>query len=230
MPDDMDWINRRARAVSSDEMAIVASVIAEFFTRSGGKIFSDRLAKEWQKSSLAHAKRVSAGSEGGRTKALKAKEKTPSNAKAMLYQPEPEPEPLKREAKASLKTSRGSRLSSEWFLPVEWGEWALGEGMDREAIRAEADKFKDYWTSRAGPNGIKLDWQATWRNWIRSWKERHHGNGTSSAAPKGGKRIDPALEQIARLAGLGTTSGDGRGGVGGLGEEDGSLWMGARPQ
>lgn len=97
MPDDMDWIHRRARAVSVEEKALVASVIAEFFTRSGGKIFSPRLAKEWQKTSLAHSKRVSAGSAGGKAKALNAKESKSSNAKAMLYQPEPEPEPYKIE-------------------------------------------------------------------------------------------------------------------------------------
>jgi hypothetical protein len=161
---------------------------------------------------------------------LNAKESGPSNAKAMLYQPEPEPYIRKREAKASPKTARGSRLSPEWFLPVEWGEWALSEGLAHDTIRSEAEKFKDYWTARAGPNGVKLDWQATWRNWIRNTKDKHHGNGTSKAIPQGGKRIDPALEQIARLTGLGATSGDGRGGVGGLGEEDGSFWMGTRPQ
>ena len=95
MPEDMDWIHRRARAVTVEEKALVASVIAEFFTRSGGKIFSRRLTSEWQKSSLAHSKRVLSGSAGGTAKALKRKETISSNAVAMLYQPEPEPEPLR---------------------------------------------------------------------------------------------------------------------------------------
>lgn len=137
----------------------------------------------------------------------------------------------KREANASPKKSRGTRLPGDWFLPVEWGEWALSEGLGREAIRSEADKFKDYWNARAGPNGVKLDWQATWRNWIRSAKEKMHVTGTHRTnTTQGTKRPDPALEQIARLAGLGATPGDGRGGTRGAGEEDGSLWLGARPQ
>jgi uncharacterized protein YdaU (DUF1376 family) len=43
-------------------------------------------------------------------------------------------------------------------------------------------------------------------------------------------RADPAIEQIARLTGLSEASGGGGRGVGGFGEETGSLWMGARPQ
>jgi hypothetical protein len=61
-----------------------------------------------------------------------------------------------------------------------------------------------------------------------NYDPRHRNN--VQQIPQGGKRADPALEQIARLAGLGPASGDGRGRTGGSGEEDGSLWVGARPQ
>jgi uncharacterized protein YdaU (DUF1376 family) len=130
LPDDMDWIHRRARAVSVEEKALVASVIAEFFTRSGGKIFSPRLAKEWQKSSLAHSKRVSAGSAGGKAKALNAKGNGPSNAKAMLYQPEPEPEPepdIKREEPTGSLSSDAdlSQAFSEYNAAAEKAGWPV---------------------------------------------------------------------------------------------------------
>ncbi|NJM13324.1 MAG: YdaU family protein [Synechococcaceae cyanobacterium SM1_2_3] len=138
----------------------------------------------------------------------------------------------KREAKASPKKTRGTRLPQDWFLPLEWGEWALSEGMSREVIRVEADKFKDYWNARAGPNGIKLDWQATWRNWIRAAKERGHGNGNHGGGrlSQGGKRPDPALAQIARLTGIDGTQSNVGAGVGSPFEEGGSLWVGSRPQ
>lgn len=71
------------------------------------------------------------------------------------------------------------------------------------------------------------------RRWLDQFqpKEIPHGNGNRiSPTPEGGKRPDPALEQIARLARLGAASGNGRGGTGGAGEEDGSLWLGSRPQ
>jgi uncharacterized protein YdaU (DUF1376 family) len=142
--------------------------------------------------------------------------------KPPLRQPEPDTEEEKREAKASPKKTRGSRLSADWFLPVEWGQWAMAEGMGRDQIRAEADRFKDYWLARAGPESVKMDWQATWRNWIRKALE----NGNRNATSQGGKRPDAALEQIARLAGIGASPGDGRGRTRGSGEEDGPFRMG----
>ena len=63
--------------------------------------------------------------------------------------------------------SKGSRLTPDWLLPDEWGEWAETQGLSREMIILEEDKFKDYWISQPGAKGVKADWQATWRNWIR---------------------------------------------------------------
>jgi hypothetical protein len=31
----------------------------------------------------------------------------------------------------------------------------------------ELDAFRDYWIAQPGQRGVKLDWDATWRNWIR---------------------------------------------------------------
>ncbi|WP_407473504.1 hypothetical protein [Sulfitobacter sp. PM12] len=62
---------------------------------------------------------------------------------------------------------KGSRLSEDWTLPRAWGEWAVGEGMAEFSVRREADKFRDFWIGAAGAKGVKTNWQATWRNWIR---------------------------------------------------------------
>jgi uncharacterized protein YdaU (DUF1376 family) len=93
MPDDLDWICRKARATTPEDRALIEAVLAEFFTRKGGKVFSRRLHEEWVKANDAHAKRISAGSKGGRAKAMKTNDTDASNANAMLKQPEPEPEP-----------------------------------------------------------------------------------------------------------------------------------------
>ena len=31
----------------------------------------------------------------------------------------------------------------------------------------QLERFRDYWTAQAGTKGVKRDWDATWRNWIR---------------------------------------------------------------
>lgn len=80
-----------------------------------------------------------------------------------LVPPKPiaEPKPLR---------SRGSRLSNEWTLPDDWKAWARTTfpATSDQIVTDEADKFRDYWTAKAGQGASKLDWQATWRNWCRT--------------------------------------------------------------
>lgn len=40
-------------------------------------------------------------------------------------------------------------------------------GMTEDQIGKEHDKFMDYWRAKAGAGGVKLDWNATFRNWLR---------------------------------------------------------------
>jgi hypothetical protein len=74
----------------------------------------------------------------------------------------------KREAKASQKSPTGTRLQPDWILPKDWGEWAISEGWDEPTIREQAERFRDYWIGVPGAKGRKLDWQATFRNWMRN--------------------------------------------------------------
>lgn len=60
------------------------------------------------------------------------------------------------------------RLSAEWQLPNTWGQWAIEQGLSRDSVVLEAAKFRDYWIAKSGKDAAKLDWQATWRNWIRN--------------------------------------------------------------
>lgn len=63
---------------------------------------------------------------------------------------------------------RGTRLPNDWVLPGEWGRWAIQEtGLPRERILLEAATFADYWQALPGAKAVKLDWEKTWRNWIR---------------------------------------------------------------
>jgi uncharacterized protein YdaU (DUF1376 family) len=60
--------------------------------------------------------------------------------------------------KRSQSLARGTRLPTDW-MP--------SEHLDR---RDELEKFRDYWLAVPGSKGCKLDWDATWRNWIRNAK------------------------------------------------------------
>jgi hypothetical protein len=68
-----------------------------------------------------------------------------------------------------VNNKRGSRLAQDWFLNKSMGDWATQERPDLN-VREVAEQFKDYWVAQAGQKGVKLDWDATWRNWIRNTK------------------------------------------------------------
>lgn len=74
-------------------------------------------------------------------------------------------------AKVLKISSRGSRLPRDWVLPEQWGLWALTEGLTRQQVLDEEDKFRDYWIARSGTGASKVDWEATWRSWVRKSKE-----------------------------------------------------------
>ena len=46
--------------------------------------------------------------------------------------------------------------------------FAVELGFDRSQAMTEFDKFRDYWNAKAGKDATKLDWPATWRNWLRN--------------------------------------------------------------
>jgi len=66
--------------------------------------------------------------------------------------------------------TKGSRLSADWVLPKDWENWAKQERPDLN-LRSVGEQFRDYWSAKAGSGATKLDWQATWRNWVRNQRQ-----------------------------------------------------------
>jgi uncharacterized protein YdaU (DUF1376 family) len=81
----------------------------------------------------------------------------------------PNHKPLTNNHKPIKENKRGSRLTQDWFLTKAMGEWASQERPDID-VRQVAEQFKDYWIAQPGQKGVKLDWDATWRNWVRNTK------------------------------------------------------------
>lgn len=89
---------------------------------------------------------------------------------------EPVIEPVKNleEKDKSARASRaapaaGTRLLAEWVIPATWLAWALDHQPTWTTDHAQgiADSFRDYWAAIPGARGLKTDWLATWRNWVR---------------------------------------------------------------
>jgi uncharacterized protein YdaU (DUF1376 family) len=79
-----------ARAKTGQEKSNVDAVLEEYFQRSDDRWVQPALDQAILESEMAYQRRVEAGSKGGRAKAVNAA--VPSNAIAMLKQPESEPE------------------------------------------------------------------------------------------------------------------------------------------
>jgi hypothetical protein len=99
-------------------------------------------------------------------------------------------------AEASLRSklqrrTRGERIASDWRPSEADMGFALGRGMTRSQLDLEAEKFRNYWSAKAGAGARKVDWEATWRNWVISTMERAHGTA-STGAYAGSGRAHPA--------------------------------------
>lgn len=76
------------------------------------------------------------------------------------------------------RSPRATRLPDGW-RPEPEPELVEALGGQQPAAR-EFEKFCDYWRAKAGKDGRKTDWQATWRNWLRRAGEGRSGNQRAS--------------------------------------------------
>ena len=93
------------------------------------------------------------------------------------------------------KVTKGSRLSADWVLPKDWEDWARQERPDLD-LRSVGEQFKDYWSAKAGSGSTKLDWYATWRNWVRNQKQSFKPVDMARVTVPSSSQRDPALQKI----------------------------------
>jgi uncharacterized protein YdaU (DUF1376 family) len=81
---------------------------------------------------------------------------------------------------AKPKQSRGTRLPADWKPSEEQIAFCKTERPDLHPT-ATGDRFRDFWIAQAGSKGVKLDWDAVWRNWVRN--EKAGGNKPQQDKP-----------------------------------------------
>lgn len=88
--------------------------------------------------------------------------------------PETETE-TETEPKTEKNTSPSERRARKRATRIPEGykpNTLLIPGVDEITARRELEKFRDYWAAQPGSKGVKLDWEATWRNWLRRVAEQ----------------------------------------------------------
>lgn len=125
------------------------------------------------------------------------------------------PAPVGPVVETPSRATRGSRLPSDWTLPEDWREWATTELLSHGAglpaamdwVARAADRFRDHWLGKSGKDGVKADWEATWRNWVRrdidDGKAPKAGKGANEQADEANSRrsAERVAAVVARLAG-----------------------------
>ncbi|UGY08653.1 DUF1376 domain-containing protein [Phyllobacterium pellucidum] len=89
--------------------------------------------------------------------------------RARVPEPEPEPEPEREEKRTPdgvpKKQDFASRLPENFEPDLAF---ANSYGLSDGEAEVEAAKFKDHWRAQPGKDGVKQDWLAMWRNWVRN--------------------------------------------------------------
>jgi len=93
-----------------------------------------------------------------------------TNRAPTVDEPPPNHKPLTINQEPVVKQNRGSRLQADFCLTDDWKEFCRAERSDLDPQKV-FDGFKDYWIAKPGQQGVKLDWFATWRNWVRNQKQ-----------------------------------------------------------
>lgn len=111
----------------------------------------------------------------------------------------------------SKSLARATRLTAEWMLPKSYGEWALHEKplWTADDVRKVADIFRDHWCAASGKGAAKLDWFATWRNWIRKEPDAPRRGSGAFLTPQQQRDQNNAKSSAEFVSGGGSTILDG---------------------
>lgn len=147
-----------------------------------------------------YKQQLTTASKAGKASALKrAMNKNSTGVEQVLNERSTEVQPTNNQqplTKNQEKNKRGSRLSKDLIFPEEWFLFCKQERPDLEPL-ITFNKFQDYWIAQAGQKGVKLDWFATWRNWVRNTNapKQNPADIVRLTVPSKNEP-DPALEKI----------------------------------
>ena len=136
----------------------------------------------------------------------------PSRANQLDPQGEPIPDikpdikPDVLDTNVSMQNKRGTRIKADWQPSEQDLQYAFKKGLSHDTTSEQAERFRDFWISKAGAGGTKLDWAATWRTWIGNYCDRRPAQGRAQRPASNGSepvsRADIAIRRIKEAQGL----------------------------
>lgn len=191
LPGNLEQVCRLIGAKTDQQIASAKQVLSECFVLLSGCYSQKRCDREIALYRERIEKRKMAGSMGGHAKKGYKNRRLQSkiasakqmDSKRVALQPPTSnlQPPIYKDINPLIKSSNGDRLAVDWILQEDWRQDAI-EILHKRNIELDidsmADAFRDFWHGKAGKDGRKLDWRATWRNWVRSSNPPKTGNGS----------------------------------------------------
>lgn len=169
IPLDTEWVSRRLRI----DKQVVTIVLKDMFVETPDGWFHARCdigIKDYH--ALVNRNRAN-GKAGGRPKRNPDETQSVTTGKVTINH---KPETI---VEAKPKQSRGTRLPADWVPTEDQIQFCKASRSDLNP-QTSADRFRDYWISQPGAKGVKLDWDATWRNWVRNERASPNAQATGS--------------------------------------------------
>lgn len=192
-PTALQMLSRRLRV----GITALESVLDEFFVldENGWKhTYCDQVIADYK---AYQEKQRANGSKGGRGNKADAKPNKPT-ALPPLTQAKPNAKPTINNKQETINHSIGdsdespnpiptkqskekaTRISEGLTLSEEWRSFCKSERPDLDPQKT-FERFKDYWISKPKDN-TKLNWLATWRNWVRNQDQEKGFSAKSNAS------------------------------------------------
>ena len=102
------------------------------------------------------------------SRAGKASAEARLNKRSTTVQPNINHKPIN--IKQETDKARATRLEPDWKPDERMLAFCESERPDLNPQQV-ADSFRDYWIAQPSNKGRKLDWEATWRNWVRNQRQ-----------------------------------------------------------
>lgn len=193
IPLETEWVFRRLAARTEVEQKAIQAVLRDFFKETPEGYTHTRCDLEIREYKHKAETARANGKRGGRpTKTdpvisgMQEKSGSQANHKPLTINHKPRGE-------------RGTRLPTDWKPTAEDIQFCKTTRPDLDPQRV-ADDFRDYWVAVAGAKGVKLDWPATWRGWVRKQFSEKVAVSAQAVTIPSKPGIDPALAKITQDA------------------------------
>lgn len=161
---------RKILAHSPDEQEAVRNVLNEFFHLTPNGWYNDRCEAEIESYRKSTTQKSIAGKASAAARATKREQAINGITTAVEQTLNGTPtnqEPITKNQKPKSSVARGSRITEGWMPSQEDATFCKTERPDLRPSEV-AKRFYDHWIAQPGEKGRKLDWSATWRNWVRN--------------------------------------------------------------